>query len=67
LPERSSARDAKEDEVRRLKRWAKGKKEPDVLRFHSDILSTAEKIAALGEDAGAEDAPFQVTQWSHYP
>jgi HK97 family phage portal protein len=75
LPERSSARD---DEVRRLKRWAKGKKAPDVDAFHSHILERDEKMLALGiqacpdargEDAGAEDAPFPAsdTQWSHYP
>src|SRR4030095_4757783 len=42
------------EEVRRLKRWAKGKKAPDVLRFHSDILTTAEKIAALSADAASD-------------
>jgi uncharacterized protein YlaN (UPF0358 family) len=65
LPERSSAN--REDEVRRLKRWAKGKKEPDVLRFHSDILSFTEKISALQGDADGDDAPFPVAGWSHYP
>jgi hypothetical protein len=62
LPERSSAT-GRDEEVRRLKRWAKGKKEPDVLRFHSDILSTAEKIAALGDASPLEPgdaSPFEV-------
>jgi HK97 family phage portal protein len=68
LPERSSA--SRDDEVRRLKRWAKGKKSPDVDAFHSHILEREEKLIALGmEDAGAEDAPFPAsdTNWSHYP
>jgi HK97 family phage portal protein len=68
IAERSSARD---EEVRRLKRWAKGKKSPDVDAFHSHVLEREEKMLALGiqEDAGAEDAPFPAsdTQWSHYP
>jgi HK97 family phage portal protein len=48
------------DEVRRLKRWAKGKKAPDVDKFDSQLLSRDEKVAALEEAAVVEDAPFQV-------
>jgi HK97 family phage portal protein len=44
-------------EVRRLKRWAKGKKAPDVDKFDSALLSRDQKIAAL-EVASGEDAPF---------
>jgi HK97 family phage portal protein len=52
----------KRAEIVKLKRWAKGKKSPDVDLFHSHVLDRAEKIAALGiqEDAGAADAPFPV-------
>jgi hypothetical protein len=52
--------EARAEEVRRLKRWAKGKKSPDVDKFDSAILDRADKMSALGiqEDAGAEDAPF---------
>jgi hypothetical protein len=48
------------DEVRRLKRWAKGKRAPDVDKFDSSILDRDEKMAALDlvEDAAGEDAPF---------
>lgn len=50
---------AREEEVRRLKRWAKGKKTPDVEQFASSILGREEKLAALGmEDGAAVDAPF---------
>jgi hypothetical protein len=80
IAERSSARD---EEVRRLKRWAKGKKAPDVDAFHSHLLEREEKMAALGipnnpkfgefgefgEVASGEDAPFPASDagWSHYP
>ena len=47
------------DEIRRLKRWAKGKKSPDVDLFHSHVLDREEKLLALGiEVADSEDAPF---------
>jgi HK97 family phage portal protein len=39
----------REQEVRRLQRWAKGKKEPDVDRFASRILTREQKVAALVE------------------
>jgi HK97 family phage portal protein len=60
------------EEVRRLQRWAKGKKTPNVDAFHSHILDHDEKMAALGlqGDAGAADAPFPVDLahgWEHYP
>jgi HK97 family phage portal protein len=59
------------DEERRLLRWAKGKKSPDVDRFDSAILSREEKMLALGieGDADGEDAPFpdHVAGWSNYP
>jgi HK97 family phage portal protein len=53
----------RDEEVRRLKRWAKGKKAPDVDHFHSHLLDRAEKLAAIGaaseyEVAGGEDATF---------
>ena len=35
-------------ELRRLRRWAKGKRQPDVDKFNSDVLSRADKMAALG-------------------
>ena len=35
-------------ELRRLRRWAKGKRQPDVDKFDSDVLSRADKMAALG-------------------
>lgn len=35
-------------ELRRLRRWAKGKRAPDVDKFDSDVLSRADKMAALG-------------------
>lgn len=74
LPERAQgapAANARDEEVRRLQKWATGKKAPDVDRFKSSILGREEKMLALGiqEDAGAEDAPFPATDsgWSHYP
>jgi len=54
-------------EVVKLRRWAKGKKTPDVDLFYSAILSREAKIAALQGDAGAADAPFPVADWSNYP
>ena len=49
----------REEEVRRLKRWAKGKKSPDVDKFDSQLLDREAKLTALNlEDAGADDAPF---------
>jgi HK97 family phage portal protein len=51
--------DERDEEVRRLKRWAKGKKAPDVDKFASSILERSDKLIALGlEDAAGEDAPF---------
>jgi HK97 family phage portal protein len=55
----------RDEEVRRLKRWAKGKKTPDVDRFDSAILDRDEKLDALGVAAG-EDAPFPLT-FDNYP
>jgi HK97 family phage portal protein len=56
------AEEGKSAEIVKLKRWAKGKKSPDVDLFHSHILDREEKMAALGmEDAGAADAPFPLT------
>jgi HK97 family phage portal protein len=58
----------KSAEIVKLKRWAKGKKSPDVDLFHSHLLDRAEKLIALGmEDAGAADAPFPGTPWVPYP
>jgi len=70
LPEQSSANQQKHlEEVRRLKRWATGKKAPDVDRFQSTIFSREEKLIYLGlqEDAGAEDAPFPGSPLGLYP
>jgi len=72
ITDKSSADQAKRlEEIRQLKRWAKGKRAPDVDMFHSHILDHDEKMAALGlqEDEGAADATFQPgdTGWSHYP
>jgi HK97 family phage portal protein len=80
LPERSSAA-GRDEEVRRLKRWAKGKKSPDVDAFHSHLLDRDEKMAALGMEGLDEvDAPFPGTDdtrraslrgidsgWGNYP
>jgi HK97 family phage portal protein len=57
------------EELRRLKRWAKGKKAPDVDLFHSHVLDREEKLLALGlqEDAVVDDAPFPAAGWKHYP
>jgi hypothetical protein len=64
----------KSAEIVKLKRWAKGKRSPDVDLFHSHVLDREEKLIALGdmspvskgdmspmEDAGAADAPFPLT------
>jgi HK97 family phage portal protein len=48
----------KSAEIRKLQRWAKGKKTPDVDRFQSSILSREEKLAALQGAAVVESAPF---------
>lgn len=49
----------RDEEIRRLKRWAKGKKAPDVDHFHSHILDREEKMTLLGiEVADGEDATF---------
>jgi len=47
------------NEEKRLRRWAKGKRSPDVDLFDSAILSRAEKLAVLQGDAGAADAFFR--------
>jgi HK97 family phage portal protein len=65
-----TANDQTAAEIVKLKRWAKGKKSPDVDLFHSHILDRAEKMAALGlqGDAVVENAPFPVAHgWSNYP
>jgi hypothetical protein len=61
LPDNAAQRD---EEVRRLKRWAKGKKAPDVDKFNSDILSREEKLIEVGI---VEDATFPVADWGNYP
>ena len=41
------------EEVRKLRRWAKGKLAPDVTKFHSVLLSDTQKRSALGDSAAA--------------
>jgi HK97 family phage portal protein len=66
-PPAGEAAAGKSAEIRRLQKWAKGKKAPDVDRFQSAILSREEKLEALGDAAG-EDARFPVSaQWGAYP
>lgn len=48
-------------EVRRFKRWAKGKKAPDATKFESEILTLEDRIALLGEGADTEHLPFPIT------
>lgn len=48
---------AKAAELRRLRRWAKGKRDPDVDKFESDVLTRAEKMAALGDEEAATGQP----------
>ena len=52
---------AKAAELRKLRKWAKGKKAPDVSKFQSDILSDDEKRAAL---AGDHDHNYEGAQHS---
>jgi SPP1 gp7 family putative phage head morphogenesis protein len=47
-------------ELRRLRRWAKGKRQPDVDKFDSDVLSRADKMAALGLTDTGEAATAHV-------
>jgi hypothetical protein len=54
-------------EVAKFRRWAAKRKQPDVSKFVSDILTDAEKMAILTEDADGEDAPFPVPSWESYP
>jgi len=49
-----------DEEVRKLRRWAKGKAAPDVTKFVSLILSDDDKRAALG-DSDAAMPPFSAT------
>ena len=51
-------------ELERFRRWAKRRdgKPVNVTQFQSDILTHAEKIAALG-DAAAQMPPFQATDY----
>jgi hypothetical protein len=55
-----AAREGEAEEIRKLRKWAKGKPSPDVTKFKSDILSDGAKRKALGlEVGGAEYAPFR--------
>jgi SPP1 gp7 family putative phage head morphogenesis protein len=49
------------EEVRKLRRWAKGKLAPDVTLFKSAIMTDAEKRIALGDSAAAMP-PFPTTR-----
>src|SRR4030095_9104649 len=59
--EQSPAQDQQRaSEIRKLQRWAKGKKAPDVDKFDSAILSHEEKLMILQGAAVVDDAPFQL-------
>jgi HK97 family phage portal protein len=56
-----NAQQARQDEARKFLRWAKGKRQPDVARFASDVLTDDDKRALLVDveqpDAPALDTP----------
>lgn len=61
--ERDEAReDDREDEIKRFRAWARKRKNPDPDAFKSEILSSEEKEALLGETG----ARFPV-EWAAYP
>ncbi len=67
--------DARQQEARKFLRWAKGKRQPDVTRFVSDVLTDSDKLALLGgtehnHDEGAHsgddspELPFEIVHGS---
>jgi hypothetical protein len=60
-------------EVRRFKKWAGKRSNPDPASFRSDLLTHDDKADILAElveaeDGAAIDAPFlERLDWSNYP
>ena len=64
--------DRQADEVRKFRKWAGKRANPDPENFDSDILTAGQKRAILDEmgDGAAVGAPFpvaDVAEWDNYP